>query len=235
MAVWLLPVLLLGVLGLAACGASTSTQAQATPTPSAAQILQHVSAVSIKDMAFTFSGTETAAGQSLNLSGSAKLTTTPARVQMQITLPYSGAQLSMQFIVDGATNTVYANFGANSLGLPTNVWYKGTATGTLGSFSSIASQLTSSTSFSGMTNATLVGPDTINGVAVWHLHGTTTGSSTPATGTTGTETVDAYFRQDNYYPVKGVITGNGLNLTINFTSVNTGLTITLPTNTTPLP
>jgi hypothetical protein len=239
LAVWLLPALLIGVLGLAACSTSTSTQTQPTPTPTltAQQILQNAGAVDLKDYAFTFAGTETATGQTLNLNGSAQYTKSPLRLEMQVTLPYSGAQLSASLIVDVSTSTVYIKFGQNSLGIPANVWYKGSTSGTLGSFSSIASQLSSSISVNDIKNPTLVGSETINGVAVWHVRGTTSTGATPTPGTTPatSATVDAYFRQDNYYPVKAVIAGSGTNLTINFTSVNTGLTIALPSNAQPFP
>jgi hypothetical protein len=224
---WLWPAMLAGVLSLAACGvgATGSVAPTPTPTPSAQQILQRASAVSINDAAFTFSGTVTSAGQTTNISGSGKFTKSPARFEMQISGTFSGIQISPTFIVDAATNTVYIKFGPNSLGISPDVWYKGAATGSLGSFASIGSEIAGSAGYSSLTNVTLVGTDTVNGVAVWHVRGTDKNGATD----------DVYVRQDNYYPVKVIVSGNGTNLTITFTSVNTGVSITLPTQTQPFP
>jgi hypothetical protein len=239
LAAWLMPALLVGVMSLAACGASsTSTQATPTPTLSAQQILQNADHATISDMAFTLSGTENISGTTGSITGSAKVTKSPARVEMTITIPYTGTQLSVSFIVDAPTSTVYIKFGPNALGVPSNVWYKDSTTGTLGSsFASIGSQLTSPTNYTNLQNPTLVGSETINGVAVWHIRGTDSSGSTPTAGATSTSGVtdDLYLRQDNYYPVKVVITGDGANLTVNVTSVNTGITITLPANAQPFP
>lgn len=230
MAVWALPLLLAGMLGLAACGVASSPGATTTPTPTAAQILQSASNVSIKDMAFTFTLTMTASGQTTNASGSAELTKTPSRVEMSISVPVSGTPISFMFIADAATNISYAKFGPNSLGLPTTVWYKISIGSALGSLTSLGNLASSYANYSSLTNTTLVGSDTINGVAVWHIHGTDTSGATPTAGTTptGSTTVDVYFRKDNYYPVQATITGGGLNMTITFTGINTGLTIALP-------
>jgi hypothetical protein len=80
------------------------------------------------------------------------------------------------------------------------------------------------TGYESLQNAKLVGAETLNGVNVWHLTGT---------GNSGGSNVayDLYVRQDNYYPVKLVGKSSGTDqgtLTIDFTGVNTGATISLP-------
>ncbi|HEX6122623.1 MAG TPA: hypothetical protein VFY89_05655, partial [Ktedonobacterales bacterium] len=91
--------------------------------------------------------------------------------------------------------------------------------------------------FEQLTEAKNVGADTLNGVSVWHLQGKQTYSGISATE-------DFYVRQDNYYPVKIVLKGDGsvpteiagsadapsatVNITITVAKINSGLTIALP-------
>ncbi len=227
--VWLLAVLVTGVLGLAGCATGTTSQVRSSvaPKPTVQQIL---AAVMINDAAFTFSGLETTGEQTINFSGSARLTNTPARMEMQLTEPYSGAPLTVKFIVDSATSTIYIEFLTSLPGLSTSVWYSGPYSGYLGTIAEAGTQIASCTSFADLASAKLVGSDTVNGIAVWHVHG----KDTCGTASTSS-TVDVDFRQDNDAPVKAIAVGGGANVTIDFTSVNTGLTIALPSNAQPFP
>jgi hypothetical protein len=245
LAACLLPALLVGVMSLAACRRSgTSAQATPTPTLSAQQILQHAKAVAISDMAFTFTSTDFTGN-----GGSAEFTKSPARVEMTFTIPDNGVPISASMILDTPTSTFYFKFGSPGFGVPANVWYKDSTTGTFGStFSGMVGTFSTCATFNNLSDATLAGSDTVHGVAVWHIKGTETaagpcGSSSSSTGTgtsisptsSGSASVDVYVRQSNYYPVKATIAGDGANTTFTYTSVNTGLTITLPANAKPFP
>ena len=79
----------------------------------------------------------------------------------------------------------------------------------------------------GLKNVTLVGSDTIDGTAVWHIKGTTT----PTTQSSESGTSDLYVTKDKYLPKKVVetLTGSAAGtFTLLFTSYDTGITIDLP-------
>lgn len=120
-------------------------------------------------------------------------------------------------------------------------WYKTTlaTAGGLGADTSLYID------YSKLKDARLIGSETINGVAVWHLQAKedlnqTLQSSARASGSSGMATADYYFRQDNYRPVKVIITGMStfsdssghgtmtLHGEMDFTSFNTGISIALP-------
>jgi hypothetical protein len=103
--------------------------------------------------------------------------------------------------------------------------------------------------YSKLKDATLVGSETINGVAVWHLRAkqdvnqsvpVPSGNTPPSSASNSVgmnATSDYYFRQDNYRPVKVVIAGTDtlsgfgtmtMSGEMDFTSFNTGISITLP-------
>jgi hypothetical protein len=79
----------------------------------------------------------------------------------------------------------------------------------------------------GLKNVTLVGSDTVDGTAVWHIKGTTT----PTTQSGESGTADLYVTKDKYLPKKVVetVTGSAAGtFTLLFTSYDTGITIDLP-------
>jgi hypothetical protein len=220
--VWLLPTLLAAVFALAGCGAGGIGGASptATATPSAAGILQHAQSVKITDAAFTLTLSGTASGQDVTGTANGKLTQTPPRDDITFNLTSGGQQIAFETITDGTTNTTYTQF-TQPAALATGKWTKASGGASGGLFN--ASQFTD---YSQIKNPTLVGKDTVNGIAVWHLKGQDT-----AAGETGN--VDVFVRQDNYEPVeiKGQATSSGTNINISliFTSVNSGtISISLP-------
>jgi hypothetical protein len=228
----MLPVLMLGLLGLAACGASTPV--------TAASILQSASSANIKDMSFTMVLDTVNSSQELQASGSGKLTKKPSRAQFDLTLTEASTHLTVSVITDAATNTGYLKFSGASLpGFPSGKWTKVPGV----TASAFGTDTSTFTDFSSLKNTTLLGGETLNSVAVWHIHAAEPLYSTPAVRSTPTATVrstpgagdiasvDFYFRKDNSYPVKAVITSTGAdkqNLMVNFTAINSGITITLP-------
>jgi hypothetical protein len=260
------------MLGLTAC----SLGPVQTHVPTAAEILRNATSVlnvngtgnaksagsaTVTDLTFTMKlttdmnltssslGTQSL-GETMTASG--KETLNPRRAQMDMTmnmtgLTTSGQVFTMSTIVDYASATGYIKMSGLTFlpGASADKWYSMSyaSLGNLGADTSMYMD------YSKLKNATLVGSETLNGVAVWHLRakedvnqslsglgGTSTNSS--ASNSIGLNaTADYYFRQDNYRPVKVVIAGTDslpglgtmtLNTEMNFTSYNTGISITLP-------
>ncbi|MBF6590712.1 MAG: hypothetical protein IVW57_09295 [Ktedonobacterales bacterium] len=229
MVTWLLPAMMVGILALAGCSAG-STTAGTQPTPNATTILQRATAADIKDMTFAINVTTTAAGQVLTLTGTGKIIKNPGRAQLDVGTTVSGTALTFSVITDTATQAGYVKFSGLSLpGYSTTKWTKVTLNAANG-FGADTSQFTD---YSKLNGATLVGAETINGVAVWHLQGKESSTGTPVTSTAtpADTTADFYFRQDNYYPAKATVKTTGatpVDATITFTAINSGISITLP-------
>ncbi|MBF6591235.1 MAG: hypothetical protein IVW57_12015 [Ktedonobacterales bacterium] len=244
---------LLAVLALAACG----LPGQSGPVLDAALVLQRTQAASIKDLSFSMKGTFAAnlgsllgsqsggSGVSLDGSGTGKITMAPQRADVSLALGSSGG-IAFEFITDAATQTVYAKIpGLSQItgGSNADQWYSLSA----GSASALL-DTSIFTNFENLTQAKNIGSSTLNGVSVWHLQG-----KQQYGGAIATATEDFYVRQDNYYPVKVVVSGSAtiptevaggagvsgspgatINITIDFTGVNSGTTITLPSGSQPL-
>jgi hypothetical protein len=229
----------------------------ATP-PTAAQIIASATKANLQDTAYTiqdnttinFSSSATSSTPTtINISGTGKLTKTPARNDVTLTIPLIGTQNPIEGLTDGAT--LYLNVGTlggllgNQFGslVPAGKWLEVP----LGQTPNVLD-------YSRLTNLKVVGSDTVNGKATWHLQGTVnapTSAKGSTTTTTTTATEDLWFFQDTYFPAKFVInasgdlsglagmmggkTSNGATpsgatstATVSFTSWNTGLTITPP-------
>lgn len=162
---------------------------------------------SYKVGAFTITLSGTSSGTAFDGSGSGKFTTSPGRASITINATVSGQQVEIDVITDDSTNTTYTR-----IPLLSSPWTKspigssGFNTGSLGNFQ--------------MTNATLVGTEQVNGVAVYHVQGQDSTDST-ATG-------DLYARTDTYQPVRYAVKSSGTTATIDFTSCNSSITINLP-------
>lgn len=220
LAVMLLPALLVAAVALAGCGIGGIGGASPTATPNAATIIQRAQGVKINDAAFTLTLSGTANGQTISGTATGKLTKSPPRSDITFNLTSNGQQIAFETISDGTTNTTYTMFTAPAA-LATGKWTK-----TTGSSGASPFDVSRFTDYSQIKHPTLVGKDTINGVAVWHLTGQDTAADAPAN-------VDLYVRQDNYEPVEikgqGTSSGTNLTITLTFTSVNSGtISISLP-------
>jgi hypothetical protein len=219
--------LTLGLLALAACGGPGAGAAatKPTPTPNAQTILANASKVDYKDIEFkmTFSGSSS--GTSATGTGIGTITKSPKRADIKLTVAADGQNLDVEVLEDGDANVTYVKVsGMSALGIPDDKWIKESGSGSLSSLSDLftANQVTS---FKDLQGVSLVGSETVDGVAVWHLKGNATES-----GTSGT--ADFYVRQSDNTPYKFVIHATGASsgdFTITFTGVNTGATVTLPT------
>lgn len=195
----------------------------ATATPSAAQIMAKVQAFTYTDASFTMTLNFTDQGQTITGTGSGKITKDPSRADMQFAFPITAGgstyNVQIEVIVDGSTTYTMIS---GVPGLATNgKWVQSSTSAGAGLTPFDPSQVTNLGG--SLPNATLVGPETLNGVPVWHLKGTDSTSSSSS--------LDFYVRQDNYQPVKADFTETGAtsgSLSIVFTGFNTGITIATP-------
>lgn len=230
---------LLALLALAACSRAT-TQAKTTPTPDAKTLLQQASKVNYKDVKFTLAFTMTIQGQTITGTGSGKATANPQRVDEVLNFPLTSngktLQVTIEAIMDMATNAGYLKY----TGIPghTTKWTKMSLTSMA---ATTGIDFNSLNNFDSYQNVKLIGAETIDGVAVWHIRADLPmTTSTPAarastptatTATTATTTEDVYIRQDNFYPLKATAHTSGstpIDMTITFTQYDTGASITLP-------
>ncbi|MGE5335206.1 MAG: hypothetical protein ACM3N4_10935, partial [Nitrososphaerota archaeon] len=155
------------------------------------------------------------------LSGDCEVTSNPQRSHTILHFTTSsGKKHTVEGITDRATNTAYTKSSIDGGSVPAT-WTKTTIDETTNAGSSSIMSLTT------MKNATFVGADTVNGVAVWHLRGQADLPS--ASGLK--EQLDYYLRQDNQYPleIKGIISGSlQSTTTLIYTKYNTGINIALP-------
>src|SRR5262249_2994149 len=219
-------VVLCSVLSLAAC-ALPGVEASSDATT----ILQKVQQIQLKDasfdLAFTGSLSSEIGGSSGSVSGagSGKLTTAPRRVQMALSFGGGGQGLPVEAIFDGDAHDVYVTIPGLSA-VAGQSWIK-LSLGNGSSFGGINASdfdISQILDFTQLANVSLAGKETLNGVPVYHLKGGDTATGKIATA-------DLYVRQDNYSPLRAIlhvslfITGN---LTLDFTAINDGTTITLP-------
>lgn len=200
------------------CGAPGSTQAKPTPTLTVQQILDKAQKAQLTDETFTMTMQGTASGTTLNVTGDGKGTENPARMAMTLSMEVSGTTLTMDMVIDMATNTTYTRITAPE-SLASKTWTKATDT----SSGIPTSDLQLTAQYGKLTNAKLIGSEPVNGVNTYHIQG-----GIPSTG----GTVDVYVKQSDYLPVKMVVQSTGdtaLQVTIIYTAVNTGVTIDLPT------
>jgi hypothetical protein len=168
--------------------------------------------------------TGSSSGTDVSGEGNGVITTSPKRAKITLNITTAGQQLAFDTIEDIDSDTIYVKFNTALIpGIPTDKWIKTDASGTLGSLADTfdTSQVTS---FNQISNATLKGSETVDGVQVWHLTGTESSSGTTANA-------GLYVRQDNNYPYKLVIHATGstaADATITFTGINTGATVDLP-------
>jgi hypothetical protein len=222
--------ILAGMLALSACGVTSviGIAAKPTATPDAKTILAKLQKVEYKDIEFklTLAGSSSGSSSSAAVSGdgSGVITTSPKRAQVSFNVTSGGQQFALDTIEDIDGNSVYVKFNTALIpGLPTDKWIKSDAGGALSSLTK-AFDTSQISSFNQISNATLKGNETVDGVAVWHLAGTETSNGTTANA-------DLYVRQDNYYPYKIIVHASGgasADATITFTGINTGATVTLP-------
>lgn len=209
-----LALIVLGCLGLAACSSSVATPA--APKLTAAQILSKAQAASPKAATYADDiSTTTAAGKTTDLKTKISYTSTPKRIHTVLSTTDAGKTTTLETIQDDQNS--YVNFGGT--------WMK-TPTTTPVDISAL--DLTKSL-YTSIQNPTLVGVETVNGVAAYHL--TATASQGLAAGESGK--ADFWVRQDNYYPVRLAAKSSGgtqgaVNFTVDYTAWDDQVKIDLP-------
>jgi hypothetical protein len=235
--------MLVVAIALALAGCGLPNLGHSTKPPSAATILEDAALAQktqVKDVEFSMTMAISTSGitgtGTTDISGNftGTLTTSPEREDVMTNMTAAGIQFSGEIIVDVATSTLYIKFSSTSLpGLPAGTWTKVTTGSSLDPLTVDPSQLSDLSQFKG---ATLKGPETLDGIQVWHLQ---------ANSTTGglTSQADIYIRQDNHQlyeliaHINGALTGIGTpttgtpttgTITYKVTGENTGKTISLP-------
>lgn len=219
-AVWMV-LLCLGLLGtVSACAtAGSTTSATSAPAPSSAatRILDQAKSAGLADATFTIALTQTSDGVTVTGTGTGKLTTNPQRFASTFRL--TNGSLATEQVIDIPSKTTYLKFDQPPA-MATTKFDKGA--GTEG-----VPDIQQALVYYHLTTATLVGAERVNGVSVWHLHGTF-----PEAVLRATDQADVYLRQDSYLPVKVEVRSTDQSVTDEvflFTAVNTGVSIVLPT------
>lgn len=177
--------LIWGVLSLAACG-SGGTGSGGTPTPaaSAATILANAQQAKPKAAAYIADIQTVANGATTELKETISYILQPARAHEIIATTSGGTNSTIETFTDGTTSYIMLGGQWMKAGTAPDV-----ATLDIGK-TTLASVAGASSSF------TLVGTETLNGVATYHL------TASPPAATSAQGKADVWVRQDNYYLVK---------------------------------
>lgn len=219
--------MMFGVLLVSGCSNASGVSMPGVSSPPSAQtILQNVQKAHFNDVTFTLNVTGSFSGTSGSGTGTGKVTKHPERSDINLTILLDGQQVTLEVITDVATNTEYSKITGSPIPGSSDMWIKTPRGGTSSSLVD-TSQITSY--LNGLSNVTLVGSDTVDGTAVWHIKGTTSQSATTQTGESGM--TDMYVTKDGYLPKKVVerLTGAAAGtFTLLFTAYDTGIIINLP-------
>jgi Predicted periplasmic protein (DUF2092) len=183
---------------LSACGGSSNSALTVS------DILDKVKNADIKSGEFSLE--MSSSDNSMTGTGTGKFTINPKRVAMDLTISASGMSIPMSFVQDSQYE------------------YTKDQTGT---WTKTASKDTSSIAFdtSSVKDAKLIGTETINGTACYHITGTDSSDGSPE---------EFWIKTDNFYPAKFVamMKGSGgspdSKLTMTITAWNTNVTIDIP-------
>jgi hypothetical protein len=200
--------ILTALLALTACGSSSG--------PYADDILAHTQTLQITDMTMDMTVNSTYKGNPAEGSGEMKFLVDPARTDAVLTLTVAGTTATIEDIDDISAAVVYAR-SVNASGATSTTWTKLSVSDNSLSYAQILA-------FDNLSNTQLIGAETQQGIAVWHIRGDIIGKSITSTG-------DVYIRKDTYYPVKAVITDSGATpatTTLVYKAFNTGISIAVP-------
>jgi hypothetical protein len=154
--------------------------------------LSNAQAAPLKDATFAFT-VSSATASTFTTTGTGKLTTNPARTDLVLAqIQFQGFTTSAEIITDQATTSYYIKVPALAQ------WIKFDPA-SLGISIGVPTIL----DYNGLQNVTLIGAETINGTATWHIQGTKQVAQSASQGNaTLLQTDDFWFRQTDYYPVK---------------------------------
>lgn len=211
----------------ATSGAGSSNGGPALPggKPTAQQILANAEKANVKDITFTMEvETKSSEGANIKMTGQGKATMNPKRMAMTLNLGEEGMEDAavMEAFVDEESNSFYSRFTKPEI--LAKGWSKTSNQDAGDALPGVQTHV--APPYSKLTNATLVGEDTVNGVKVWHVKGTY-----PAQDATPSSDMDIYVHQSDNLPAKMVIHSTGdssASVTIVYTGVNTGVTVDIP-------
>jgi len=228
------------VVALAACGGSpssrTSTMARATASspssgtsPQAQRILQRVQQANLQSANVIVLATENSSDRGTVTTSTGQITLHPARAKLSTSLSSASTsggttQRQAQEVYDNGilyvkpgNQTKWTRYTGPTVSNPTSEG------------SGQAAPYVSLQNLGQMQNVQVVGTETVNGVATYHLHAT---ASQAANGQSVTYTESLWVSQSNYQPVKMMVqaqTSVGqLAATATFSKWNGGQTITPP-------
>jgi hypothetical protein len=199
---------LLALLALGGCLGMPSAQ-------TVHDILTQAQAAAPRDASFSLalsittpvSGSSTPA--TITERGTGILTTQPYRQDITLTTSADGVTIPLELLTDG--QTLYTRATGST------TWRQQPADAT--------------TRFleENLSAPTLIGSETLGGVAAWHLRGTLSASDPQ-------NTEDLWLRKDNYLPLKSILhaasgDGTAITATLTFSKWNTGAKITPPAKT----
>jgi hypothetical protein len=214
---------ILGMVLLAGCDRAVSTVTAKRSTSSACPqvgqlVLAQICAVELSDVTFRFqlSGS-TKEGNHYAGSGTGTATNDPQRFQFSVTVLNGGTTFAWDEIDDVATNSSYQH-DSQPASMASASWDKLRLTDD-------AFMVEQTLDYRKLENAMLVGMDQIMGISVWHARASATEEPNQAQ-------MDVYVRKDDFLPIRLVLNivdpVSRTGITYNFTSINTGLTISLP-------
>jgi outer membrane lipoprotein-sorting protein len=199
--------IVLALVLFAGCG-NASAQTAAT------QILARIEKSNISDVTLDITIATTAQGKSVTGSGPMKFTQNPARFDTTLTIVTSGTSATVEEIGDIAGGVVYAKAMSPQV---SPMWTKTDVGGSFFSYQQVFA-------WDSLSDAQLVGTETLDGAPVYHLRGDLIGGNVNST-------CDLYVGKDTYRPVKTVTVDTSPDtskVTMRYTQFNTGFSINLP-------
>jgi hypothetical protein len=195
------------------------TTVKARPTPTVRQILAHAQGANISDETFDFTMKVVLDPIPFSVVGSGHATAQPERIAVTMSTTLGDATTVYDEVFDVSVDNTYVKITAPA-DLATNRWDKNPDMAVL----ITASDLQAFPPFSKLIHVTLIGSDHVNGADVWHIRGTVIDDSSE-------KLTDIYVRQSDYFPVQQRFHATGsitIDATINYTAVNTGISIDVP-------
>ncbi len=179
--------------------------------PSEVTILDHARSANIQDAHCIISGSYPFNGVTVTLTGAQDYTSNPNRTYILLTISSPTKTFTDEVVSDVATNTEYDK---SSAFYNDNLWHKEPISSL---FVPVGSQ--DLKSLFDLSNPKYVGRETLEGRDTYHIQGFADANKRV--------TKDIWFKVDNYYPAKIMISGE-IMTTRDFTSWDTGTTISLP-------
>lgn len=186
--------------------------------PSADDILAHTQKIHIDDLTLTLMESGTYQGKHVMASGTVKFTQNPARYDAILISSAVASGSKFEEIGDITGRVLYVKLVSPPSDM-SNKWVKV-------SFSGSSLNYAEMFAFDNLSNAQVIGKETLQGIPVWHLQGDIIGQRI-------TFMCDVFVRQDTYSPVETLVGKSGDfqgKIVFVYTAFNTGVSIALPSS-----